>query len=81
MRDAARLLAVPLTGEDVVGWDVVRHGGALPFATIGHKGRVAAFNELASGFGGLDVVGAWLSGTGLAAVIADTRSRLRVGAA
>ncbi|GAA4370407.1 protoporphyrinogen/coproporphyrinogen oxidase [Paeniglutamicibacter cryotolerans] len=81
VRDAARLLAVPLTGDDVVGWDVVRYIGALPFATTGHKARVAAFNELASGFGGLDVVGAWISGTGLAAVVADTRSRLRVGAA
>lgn len=80
LSDAAKLLGVPLRGEDVLGWDVVRYTGALPFATTGHKERVAAFTELASGFGGLDVVGAWLSGTGLAAVVADTRSRLGVGA-
>ena len=29
---------------------------------------------------GLDVVGAWLAGTGLASVIADTTKRLRVTA-
>lgn len=81
VKDAARLLDIELSGDDVVGWDVVRHGGALPFATTGHKARVAAFNELAAGFTGLDVVGAWISGTGLAAVVADTRSRMGVGAA
>ena len=25
------------TAADVVGWDVVRWGGALPFASLGHK--------------------------------------------
>ncbi len=64
----------------MLGFDVVRYAGALPFATTGHAARVAAIRERADATPGLEVVGAWLSGTGLAAVVADTRRRLRISA-
>ena len=33
------------SGGDVVGWDVVRWRGALPFAAVGHKARVADIRQ------------------------------------
>ncbi|MDQ0709452.1 oxygen-dependent protoporphyrinogen oxidase [Arthrobacter woluwensis] len=70
--DASELLGVPLAAEDVLDHDVVRWSGALPFAAVGHRQRVAAVRDLCAAEPGLDVVGAWLAGTGLAAVVADT---------
>ncbi|GHD03713.1 protoporphyrinogen oxidase [Zhihengliuella salsuginis] len=78
LADAAALLGVDLAEQDVLGWDVVRYAGALPYATTGHKQRVAGFRAALDAFEGLDAVGAWLSGTGLAAVVADTRARTRI---
>ncbi|WP_411734183.1 FAD-dependent oxidoreductase [Paeniglutamicibacter sp.] len=80
LKDASVLLGIEITAGDVLGFDVVRYSGALPFATTGHAKRVAKIRELASTHPGLDVVGAWLAGTGLASVIADTRKRLRITA-
>ena len=73
--DASGLLQVPVAADDVVGWDVVRWVGALPSATVGHKERVAAVRAAVAEAPGLEAVGAWLAGTGLAAVTADTRTR------
>lgn len=72
LADASELLGVPLAADDVLDHDVVRWSGALPFAAVGHRQRVAAVRELCAAEPGLDVVGAWLAGTGLAAVVADT---------
>ncbi len=72
LADASALLAVPLDRADVVGWDVVRWSGALPFAALGHKLRVEQVRRLCSAEGNLAVVGGWLSGNGLAAIVADT---------
>ena len=77
LKDASALLSVPLGADDVVGWDVVRWVGALPSAAVGHSARVAAVRSAVSGQPGLEAVGAWLAGTGLAAVTADTRTRVR----
>ncbi|MDN5754678.1 MAG: protoporphyrinogen oxidase [Arthrobacter sp.] len=78
--DASALLGVPVSAADVVGWDVVRHDAALPFATTGHRDRVEAFRTALAGHPGLEVVGAWLAGTGLASVVADTRARTSITA-
>ena len=75
LADASALLQTPLEEADVVGWDVVRWVGALPSAAVGHADRVAAVRAAVAEVDGLEVVGAWLAGTGLAAVTADTRSR------
>ncbi|MFL4474675.1 protoporphyrinogen/coproporphyrinogen oxidase [Paeniglutamicibacter sp. MACA_103] len=80
LKDASVLLGIEITAGDLLGFDVVRYSGALPFATTGHAARVAAIRELAGTHPGLDVVGAWLAGTGLASVVADTRKRLRITA-
>jgi oxygen-dependent protoporphyrinogen oxidase len=77
LRDASALLDVPVQGTDVVGWDVVRWQGALPFAAVGHKARVAEVRKLCAAEAGLGIVGGWVAGNGLAAVVADTRKEIR----
>ncbi|WP_035742092.1 protoporphyrinogen oxidase [Arthrobacter sp. MA-N2] len=72
LRDASTLLTVPIVREDVLDWDVVRWAGALPFAAVGHKQRVAEVRRICAEADGLSVVGGWLAGNGLAAVVADT---------
>jgi oxygen-dependent protoporphyrinogen oxidase len=74
--DASALLTVPVTRADIVDWDVVRWAGALPFAAVGHKQRVEQVRQVCAAADGLTVVGGWLAGNGLAAVVADTRSQL-----
>jgi oxygen-dependent protoporphyrinogen oxidase len=75
LEDASSLLTVPVSRADVVDWDVVRWEGALPFAAVGHKQRVAKVREVCASVDGLTVVGGWLAGNGLAAVVADTRTQ------
>ncbi len=77
LRDASALLGVMVQAEDVIGWDVVRWQGALPFAAVGHKARVADVRAACVRAGNLCVVGGWVAGNGLAAVVADTREQLR----
>lgn len=76
LRDASTLLTVPIVREDVLDWDVVRWAGALPFAAVGHKQRVAQVRRICSEAEGLSVVGGWLAGNGLAAVVADTSAQI-----
>ncbi|MDQ0633243.1 oxygen-dependent protoporphyrinogen oxidase [Arthrobacter pascens] len=78
LRDASALLGVSVEAEDVIGWDVVRWQGALPFAAVGHKARVADVREACARAGCLAVVGGWVAGNGLAAVVADTREQIQV---
>ncbi len=77
LQDASALLGVAVTGEDVLGWDVVRWNGALPFAAVGHKRRVMDVRDVIASVPGLVVVGGWLAGNGLAAVVEDTRSQMQ----
>ncbi|WP_430295676.1 protoporphyrinogen oxidase [Sinomonas sp. B1-1] len=73
--DASTLLGVVLTPQDVLGWDVVRWEGSLPFAAVGHRDRVTAIRGLVAARPGLAVVGGWAAGNGLAAVIPDARAQ------
>jgi oxygen-dependent protoporphyrinogen oxidase len=77
LRDASALLDVPVQDKDVVGWDVVSWQGALPFAAVGHKARVAEIRSICSAEEGLGIVGGWVAGNGLAAVVFDTRKEVR----
>lgn len=77
LQDASALLTVPVKAEDLAGWDVVSWAGALPFAAVGHRQRVADVRRICSGTEGLLMVGGWLAGNGLAAVVADTRQQLQ----
>jgi oxygen-dependent protoporphyrinogen oxidase len=81
LQDASMLLTVPVSRADIVDWDVVRWSGALPFAAVGHKQRVAQVRKVCAEADGLTVVGGWLAGNGLAAVVADTRVQLASGSA
>ena len=76
LADSTTLLGVPVTASDVLGWDVVRWRGALPFAAVGHKARIAQVRELARKTPGLLLTGGWLAGNGLAAVVADARAQV-----
>ena len=76
LRDASALLTVPVTSNDLLDWDVVSWGGALPFAAVGHRQRVADVRRVSAGEGNLVMVGGWLAGNGLAAVVADTKRQL-----
>ncbi|MCU1568703.1 MAG: hemG [Pseudarthrobacter sp.] len=77
LRDASTLLGVAISRQDVVDWDVVRWPGSLPFAAVGHRARVAAIREACSAAGCLAVVGGWVAGNGLAAVVSDTLKQIR----
>ncbi|MDQ0800550.1 protoporphyrinogen oxidase [Arthrobacter sp. SLBN-112] len=76
LRDASALLSVPITAGDIRDWDVVRWRGSLPFAAVGHRARAAAIRQACTAAGGLAVVGGWVAGNGLAAVVADTREQI-----
>ncbi|MBT2554370.1 protoporphyrinogen oxidase [Arthrobacter sp. ISL-5] len=77
LQDASTLLTVPVKAGNLAGWDVVSWAGALPFAAVGHRQRVADVRRICSGTEGLLMVGGWLAGNGLAAVVADTRQQLQ----
>lgn len=73
--DATALTGVDLAGA-VVHSFVVRWRSALPAATTGHRAAVHTVRDWLAGQSGLDAVGAWLAGTGLAAVVGDVRRRI-----
>lgn len=74
VRDAAALLGVPLGEGDVVDFAVTTWNDSLAFATVGHKARVRQALAAVAEVPGLDVVGAWVSGTGLAATVEHART-------
>jgi oxygen-dependent protoporphyrinogen oxidase len=76
LQDASALMTVPVTRDALVDWDVVSWAGALPFAAVGHRQRVAEVRQVCAGIDGLLMVGGWLAGNGLAAVVADTKKQL-----
>lgn len=77
LRDASSLLEIPVQERDVVDWDVVTWAGALPFAAVGHKARVAEVREACAAQPGLGLVGGWVAGNGLASVVPDTRTQVQ----
>ncbi len=76
LNDASALLTVPVSADSLVDWDVVSWAGALPFAAVGHRQRVAEVRRICGGSDALVLVGGWIAGNGLAAVVADTRKQL-----
>lgn len=77
LMDASALLGVGISRQDVVDWDVVRWPGSLPFAAVGHRARVNAIRKACTAAGGLALVGGWVAGNGLAAVVSDTKDQIR----
>lgn len=76
MRDASTLLGVHLKPSDLVDADVVRWEQALSRPSAGHTERVREFRAGVEKLSGSVAVGAWLGGTGLAAVVKDTREQI-----
>jgi oxygen-dependent protoporphyrinogen oxidase len=74
LRDASTILGVPLTGDAVAGFARTVWHDALSPATVGARQRVQRVRDKVADVPGLEVTGAWLSGTGLAAVIPDARA-------
>ena len=77
LADATVLLGIEVTEADLLGADVVRWKGALPFAAVGHQEKIAHVHALANEVPGLVLAGAWMTGTGLAAVVSGTRRQIR----
>lgn len=75
--DASVLLGVKMSEADLLGSDVIRWTGTLPFAAVGHQAKVARVHALAGEQPGLVLVGGWMSGNGLAAIVAGTRRSVR----
>ncbi len=73
VRDASALLGIPLSEADVAGFATTAWADSLAFATVGHKARARQVLAAVDDVDGLDVVGAWASGTGLAATVEQTR--------
>jgi oxygen-dependent protoporphyrinogen oxidase len=73
LRDASSILNMPLAVSSVVGFARTRWTNALPYAALGERDRIQAVRDRVDDIPALEVTGAWLTGTGLAAVIPDAR--------
>lgn len=75
LADAARLLGVPLGRDALVDAARTTWRTGLPTIRPGHAERTARVRADAAA-AGVVVCGAWVAGTGLAAVVADTRRQV-----
>ncbi|QPZ38736.1 protoporphyrinogen oxidase [Paramicrobacterium chengjingii] len=69
--EASALLGVDIAARDVVETLRTRWVSTLPRAFAGQTERATTIRDAVTRHPGLDVTGAWLSGTGLASVIPD----------
>lgn len=74
LRDAAAVLGVPLRREQVRAAARVRWRQGLPVPSAAHRETVRRVRAAVAEVPGLAVVGAWVSGNGLASVVPDARS-------
>ena len=74
LADAATLLGVELSVDDVVGHMVIGFPNSLPPQTPEHRERVGALTAAAAELDGFEITGAWYAGTGLAAVVPHGRA-------
>ncbi|WP_417365131.1 protoporphyrinogen oxidase [Glutamicibacter arilaitensis] len=80
IKDASKILGVQLHRDDVLGSTVSRFSDMVPLQGEAATARRTALQHNLSDFEGLDVVGAWIAGTGLARVIAQARSAVAISA-
>lgn len=76
VEDAAALTGVPLTAEDVLNSAVVRWRGPIPPQHGPDREATDAMVRWSRDVPGLDLVGSWVHGTGLAAVVAGVERTL-----
>lgn len=79
--DVFALTGLNPTHGRIVTRTVQRWRSAVPAATGEHRKRVQRIRDRSEQLSGIDVVGAWVAGTGLAAVVADTRRTLETNSA
>ncbi len=77
LADASALLGIQVTEADLLGSDIVRWRGSLPFAAVGHQAKMAQVQAVAAKVPGLVLTGGWMNGNGLAAVVSGTRRAVR----
>lgn len=74
LRDAAEILGVPLTPDQLLASARVRWSQGLPVPSAAHRRTVEQVRAAVGTVPGLAVVGAWVSGNGLASVVPDARA-------
>lgn len=74
LADASALLGVPLAAGQVVGFARRRWAASASSARPGRREAVERFRKALGTTPGLHATGAWLAGTGVAAVVADART-------
>lgn len=74
LRDAAAVLGVPLTSEEVRASARVRWSQGLPVPSAAHRETVQRVRAAVAEVPGLAVAGAWVSGNGLASVVPGARA-------
>ncbi len=72
--DVAALTGVRIEPDDVVDHMLVRWDGTLPPVTPAHRERTTRLEERLALVSGLEVTGAWVAGTGIAAVVGHARA-------
>ncbi|WP_187978107.1 NAD(P)/FAD-dependent oxidoreductase [Mycetocola sp. JXN-3] len=72
--DAAAILGVDLPAETVAGFARTRWRSTPPGSAQGARERAERIRAAVAAVPGLDVTGAWLSGTGLASVVPDAHA-------
>ncbi len=77
LRDAAAVLGVPLSPEQVRASARVRWSQGLPVPSATHRRTVAQVRAAVAEVPGLAVTGAWVSGNGLASVVPGARAAAR----
>lgn len=73
--DVEALTGVRIAQDEVVDSLLVRWDGTLPPVTPEHRARTQRFQAEAHARAGLAVTGAWVAGTGVAAVVAHAREQ------
>jgi protoporphyrinogen/coproporphyrinogen III oxidase len=73
LKDAGRLLNIPLQESALVAFARTPWTNALPYATVGQRDRIQRVRDGVESVEGLEVTGSWLTGTGLASVVPDAR--------
>jgi len=80
IKDASKILGVQLHRDDVLGSVVSRFSDMVPLQGEAAMQRRKELERALDTMDGLDVVGAWVSGTGLARVIAQARRAVAISA-
>ena len=77
LADIAALTGVRIAPEAVIDHMLVRWDGTLPPVTPAYRERTTHLEELLAPVAGVEVTGAWVAGTGIAAVVGHARAAVR----